>query len=109
MTLQNEAIKAGSRVKWTSQANGTTCTKVGIVVLVILLGERIWMKNLDLSMLPTKRHHRSFSLQSTPRPDRETYVVSVKTGVTDRAKRTLYHPRRVELAGPGDADGVWPA
>lgn len=109
MRKQEKIIKVGDLVTWTSQANGTTYKKVGVAVLIVPPGERILMKNLDLSMLPTRRHSRSFGLQSTPKPNRETCVVSVKTGKTDKAKRTLYHPRKVELASPEDMDGIWPA
>ena len=102
-------IKVGDLVRWKSQANGARMLKVGVVVGIISPGCRVFMGVLDFSGVPVgrDRHTRQFSLTSK-RQDRISYVVSVKTGKTDRAKRTLYHPRQeVVLARPGDEEGVF--
>jgi len=101
-------MKIGDRVKWTSQANATRCTKVGTVVAIISAGERVGRRRYDFSVVPTNRHRFSFSPYSTAMTN-ETVVVSVKDGKTDKAKRVLYHPRTVELADDTDLDGIWPA
>lgn len=100
-------IKIGDLVRWKSQANASRLLKVGVVIGVIPAYERIRMGKFDLTVVATKRHRRRFSLTSQPM-ERVSYVVSVKTGVTNKAKRTLYHPsQEVTLAGPDDRDGVW--
>lgn len=102
-----EQFKVGDLVKWKSQANARRLLKVGVVVGVIPAYQRIRMNKLDHTVVPTKRYRRRFSLSSQPMK-RVSYVVSVKTGITDKAKRTLYHPsQKVTLAGPEDRDGVW--
>jgi len=100
-------IEVGDLVRWKSQANASRLLKVGVVVGVIPAYQHIRMDKLDHTAVPTKRYRRRFSLTSQPM-DHVSYVVSVKTGVTDAAKRTLYHPsQEVILAGPEDKDGVW--
>lgn len=106
-----EQFKVGDLVKWKSQANASRLLKVGMVVGVISPGCRVFLGLLDFSGISwmsrsMSRHHRNFNLTSLS--DDVTYVVSVKTGVTHKAKRTLYHPRQeVILAGPEDEEGVW--
>lgn len=101
-------LQVGDLGTWKSQANASRLKKVGVIVGVIRPCQRVHMKDLDFSVVPgnRSRHHRSFELTSEPM-GYVSYVVSVKTGVTDKAKRTLYHPRAVTLAGPDDQDGVW--
>lgn len=100
-------MNIGDKVKWHSQANATKLTKVGIVVGIVPAGKRPQMGKLDFSVVPTKRHRRNFSPYTSPR-NRESYIVSVKEGVTDRAKRMLYRPIHVELADETDEEGIWP-
>lgn len=104
-------IKVGDLVKWKSQANASRLLKVGVVVCVIPEGKQIGSSLLrwDFSAVPVgfDCHRFNFSLTSKPM-DTVSYVVSVKTGKTDAAKRTLYHPRQeVGLAGPDDEEGVF--
>jgi hypothetical protein len=104
-------IKVGDLVRWKSQANGTCLLKVGVVVYIAGPNERVPMHLIDYSVvghgMGRSRHYIRFDPDSMAN-NRVSCVVSVKTGVTDRAKRTLYHPRQeVILARPGEDDGVF--
>ena len=99
-------MNIGDKVKWHSQANATKRIKVGIVVGIVPAGEQPRMGKLDFSVVPTERHRRNFGLRTLPR-NRESYIVSVKEGVTDKAKRVLYRPIHVELADETDEEGIW--
>lgn len=74
------AFKLNNKVKWTSSSNGTTKTKVGVIVDVIPPKGRI------------AETHREFGLEGYGLPrDHESYVVHV-AGKTAKAKGKRYWP-----------------
>ena len=116
-------IKKEDRVKWISQSGGYTREKVGIVVGIVPIHPRrqIIYQLCDFSFLShnwaqhslakldyylqhgDKEKHYLYSRNTV------SYLVSVKIGKTNKAKRGLYRPRQVEPCEPGDErDGVYP-
>lgn len=101
-------IKVGDLVMWKSQASGSRVLKVGVVVGITEAGEKPSESQLDLSIVGVglERHKPHFGWNTQPR-DTRSYFVSVKTGASDSAKRTLYRPREVTLAKPDLEDGLY--
>jgi hypothetical protein len=107
-------IKPGDRVKWTSQSGGYVREKVGILKGIVPGDNK---KHLLVKICgPLINHRYMFQFHHTAHGSyiwsgsKESYLVSVKIGKTNYAKRRLYHPRRVKLCEPGDErDGVYPA
>lgn len=70
-------FKIGDKVQWTSQSGGSSKTKIGMVVKIIKNGSR---PSPDEIRYPGRaRYH-------------DSYLVSVKTGKTEKAKEKLYWP-----------------
>ena|SRR3990167_3829641 len=85
----------GDRVKWTSQANGTTSTKQGIVVAVIPAGKELWRILDQDGFLRGEYGISTLECRSMPRTA-ESYLVAVQASAKIRkrkAKQTLYHPK----------------
>jgi hypothetical protein len=114
--MTQDEIKVGDLVKWTSQSGGYARKKVGILVGITHhndTSKRHYIDHVcDLSLAPKLEHKFMFDVYLDAIGPHvwsrsRSYFVSVKVGKTGRAKRGLYHPRRVELAGESDEDGVW--
>ncbi len=78
-------FKLNDKVTWTSQAQGSTKTKIGTVVQVVAPKERLRLE------------HKDYGLHGYGDPrDHESYVVHV-AGQTDKAKGKRYWPRASAL------------
>ena len=85
-------FKIGSGVTWTSQAGGSTKTKVGTVVAVIPGGPKSAHSAISaINRLAKGGIHRSAFGGGWDRPH-ESYVVEVPQGTSGRAKPVLYWP-----------------
>ena len=82
-------FEVGDVVTWTSQSLGRTTKKKGEVIMVVPSGN-----SMDVALTDHIRKQynctRIGSLYS--RRDHESYLIAVKTGKSDRAKKTLYWP-----------------
>ena len=89
-------FQVGNRVKWTSQAGGYIAEKTGTVVGVVPTGCHY---GLLRHFAPLKPDEVRAIYNTGPidagglARDHESYLVEVKTGKTDAAKKTLYWPR----------------
>lgn len=84
--------KVGDAVQWTSQAGGSTKTKVGKVIAVIQGGSNSAERaNGEIKKRVRAGTHRSAYGGGWARPD-VSYVVEVPQGTTGRAKPILYWP-----------------
>ena len=90
-------FKVGDKVAWSSQASGYKAEKTGVVVGVVPAGGRKWMweyidgMRCHVDLGDTYALGRMY-LYDSPR-NHESYMVAVKVGATDRAKKALYRPR----------------
>jgi len=108
-----DEIKINSHVKWTSQSGGYWREKVGTVLGIVPGDDE---KHMLVTLCgPIADHKYQFGFHYSCHGSyiygsgKLSYLVSVKTGKTDKAKRTLYRPRQVELCEPDDKrDGVYP-
>jgi hypothetical protein len=98
---ESMSFKIGDRVKWTSQAGGYAAEKTGTVVAVIPVGRRFgllkYLRPLNLDEARACYNTGPIDGAGLAR-DHESYLVEVKTGKTDAAKKTLYWPRVKGLA-----------
>lgn len=78
-------FKKGENVSWSSQSRGSTLTKCGEIIYVVKPGESVFQAASVFS------GHKIMFDGNLPRK-KESYLVSVKTGKTDKAKRSLYWP-----------------
>lgn len=90
-------FKIGDKVTWSSNASGYTTEKIGVVVGVVPAGSREWMGEYVVGMtchidLGNTYALGRMNLYDSPR-NHESYLVAVKVGVTDSAKKALYRPR----------------
>jgi hypothetical protein len=81
-------FKKGDRVKWASQSAGSTTTKEGIIVRIVLKTEiphQVAKKEFPY-------HRRMFDGWTLPGSAEKGYLIEVKGGKTGRAKPKLYMP-----------------
>lgn len=94
-------FKIGDPVKWSSQAGGRIKQKTGEVVFVVPVGGSSWELDEEKrykELMDTHKVHFDGVVLSAR--NHESYLVSVKDGKTDKAKKSLYWPR-VTFHDPG--------
>lgn len=90
-------FKIGDRVTWSSQSGGYRTDKTGTVVGIVPAGRRLGLLKY-LQTVPDGKDARA--IYNTGPIDgaglarnHESYLVEVKTGKTDAAKKSIYWPR----------------
>lgn len=81
-----QKFRSGDRVKWSSQANGNVAEKTGIVIEVIAPKQYIYPRDYARKYSIGTLGHGNFRKH-------ESYLIAVKTGATEKAKKSLYWPR----------------
>jgi hypothetical protein len=77
-------FKLGDTVTWTSQAQGSEKTKIGVVVEVVPENKKIntWLARYEKYLIQFGMGRRNH----------ESYLVEVRDGKTDKARPKLYWP-----------------
>lgn len=85
-------MKVGTVVTWESQAGGYSKVKTGEIVAVVAALEPLAsaVNRIEVEKYIGCKFWHSMFL--TPPRDEESYIVSVKVGKTEKAKKRLYWP-----------------
>lgn len=90
------AFKIGDMVTWTSQSGGYTTEKTGVIVGVVPPHHRLSLHNYAGFKEDQNGFYRKYNTGPIDScglsRDHESYLVAVKTGKTDKAKKTIYWP-----------------
>ena len=89
-------MNLGDKVEWTSQAGGRTKKKTGVIVAIVPARNRHRLTQcipgLNMSQVYSKYNTGPIDGGGLSR-NHESYLVEVKTGKTEAAKKSLYWPR----------------